>query len=55
MGMTANVDTEEKAARMNALRAKIHENNLEYWSEKFLSALVMEGSVAQRADEDFEI
>jgi hypothetical protein len=40
---------------MSALRAKVFTNNLDYWSEKFLSALVMERSLAQRADEDFEI
>jgi alpha,alpha-trehalose-phosphate synthase [UDP-forming] len=38
----------EKAARMSALRAKIHENNLEYWSGKFLSALASAGALADR-------
>jgi trehalose-6-phosphate synthase len=45
----------ERAERMNALRAKVFANNLEYWSEKFLSTLAMEGALAQGAGENFEI
>jgi trehalose 6-phosphate synthase/phosphatase len=45
----------EKAARMSALRAKIHENNLEYWSEKFLSALVPEAALADRAAKPYRV
>ena len=45
----------ERAERMHALRAKVFANNLEYWSEKFLGALAMEGALAHRVDEDFEI
>ena len=45
----------ERAERMNALRTKVFANNLEYWSEKFLSTLAMEGALAQGADENFEI
>ena len=45
----------ERAERMSALRAKVFANNLEYWSEKFLGALAMEGALAHRVDEDFEI
>ena len=45
----------ERAERMSALRAKVFANNLEYWSEKFLSALAREGALANRAGENFEI
>jgi trehalose-6-phosphate synthase len=45
----------EKAVRMSALRTKIHENNLEYWSEKFLSALAPEGALADRAAKTYQI
>ncbi len=38
----------EKAARMSALRAKIHENNLEYWSKQFLSILAPQGAPTHR-------
>jgi trehalose 6-phosphate synthase/phosphatase len=44
----------ERAERMSALRAKVFANNLEYWSEKFLSALAPEGALAHRADETFQ-
>jgi hypothetical protein len=40
---------------MSALRAKVIANNLEYWSEKFLSALAPEGALAHRADESIQI
>lgn len=45
----------EKAARMSALRAKIHENNLEYWSKQFLSALAPEGAPADRTAKTYQI
>jgi trehalose-6-phosphate synthase len=45
----------EKAARMSALRAKIHENNVEYWSEKFLNALAPEKVLADPAAETYQI
>jgi hypothetical protein len=37
------------------LRAKVFANNLEHWSETFLSALAPEGALAQRADESLQI
>jgi trehalose 6-phosphate synthase/phosphatase len=45
----------EQAERMNALRARVFANNLEYWSENFLSAFVPEGALAHRADESIQI
>jgi trehalose 6-phosphate synthase len=50
-----NMSASERVERMSALRAKVFTNNLDYWSEKFLRALVMEGALAQRTDEVFEI
>jgi trehalose 6-phosphate synthase/phosphatase len=40
---------EEKAARLFALRAKVHRNNLEHWSESFLDALTRERTLAAQA------
>jgi trehalose 6-phosphate synthase/phosphatase len=45
----------EKAARMSALRAKIHQNNLEYWSGKFLRALAPAGALADRTTKTDQI
>ena len=50
-----NMSMTERAARMSALRAKVFANNLEYWSEKFLSALAPEGALVHRADESTQI
>ena len=36
----------ERAARMRAMRAHVHRNNLERWSELFMSALLPERTVA---------
>jgi alpha,alpha-trehalose-phosphate synthase [UDP-forming] len=46
---------EEKATRIRAMRAKVHANNLEHWSEKFLGALVHEGMLAEQPAESFEV
>jgi trehalose 6-phosphate synthase len=46
---------EEKATRIRAMRAKVHENNLEHWSAKFLGALVHEGTLAEQPAESFEV
>jgi trehalose-6-phosphate synthase len=45
----------EMSATERAERMKVFENNLEYWSETFLSALASQEKLAHRADEDFEI
>ncbi len=37
---------EERAARLRKLRAQVHRNNLEHWSELFLDALLPERSLA---------
>jgi trehalose-6-phosphate synthase len=44
----------ERTERMSTLRAKVFANNLEYWSETFLSALALKRTLAHRADENFE-
>jgi alpha,alpha-trehalose-phosphate synthase [UDP-forming] len=41
----------EKAARMRAMRAKVHANNLERWSENFLSQLAPETTLAEGTKE----
>jgi len=46
---------EEKATRIRAMRAKVHANNLEHWSKKFLGALVREGTLAEQPAESFEV
>ena len=51
IGMSAIEQTE----RMRALRAKVFANNLENWSEMFLSALAVKGARAGSDDENFEI
>ena len=45
----------EKAARMSALRAKIHENNLEFWSKQFLSALAPDRARTDRTPKTYPI
>jgi trehalose-6-phosphate synthase len=45
------MSAEEKAARMAALRRKVHSNNLEHWSASFLSALDREGTLAETGGE----
>ena len=39
----------ERAARMRSMRTQVHRNNLEHWSEIFLSALLPERSFAAEA------
>jgi trehalose 6-phosphate synthase/phosphatase len=39
----------ERAARMRAMRAQVHRNNLEHWSELFLNALLPERNLAAEA------
>jgi len=39
----------ERAARMHAMRMQVHRNNLEHWSELFLSALLPERNFAAEA------
>jgi trehalose 6-phosphate synthase/phosphatase len=41
----------EQAERMRAMRAKINENNLEHWSDNFLTALNPEGLLADSSAE----
>jgi len=43
----------ERATRMRAMRAQIHRNNLEHWSEQFLSALLPERDFAAEASAGF--
>ena len=38
---------EERGARMAALRARVHGNNLERWSQNFLSALALQNSAGR--------
>jgi alpha,alpha-trehalose-phosphate synthase [UDP-forming] len=37
----------ERAARMNALRARVHGNNLEHWSQNFLGMLERRGALGR--------
>jgi trehalose 6-phosphate synthase/phosphatase len=39
----------ERTARMRAMRAQVHHNNLEHWSELFLNALLPERNLAAEA------
>ena len=39
----------ERASRMHAMRTQVHRNNLEHWSELFLSALLPERNFAAEA------
>jgi len=41
------------ASRMRAMRAQIRRNNLEHWSELFLSALLPERNFAAEASAGF--
>jgi trehalose 6-phosphate synthase/phosphatase len=43
----------ERASRMRAMRTQIHRNNLEHWSELFLSALLPERHFAAEASAGF--
>jgi trehalose 6-phosphate synthase/phosphatase len=43
----------ERASRMRAMRAQVHRNNLEHWSEIFLSALLPERNFAAEASAGF--
>jgi trehalose 6-phosphate synthase/phosphatase len=45
------MDAAEKATRMQAMRAKVHANNLERWSERFLAELAPETTLAEGAAE----
>jgi trehalose 6-phosphate synthase/phosphatase len=43
------MSAQERAARMRKLRAHVHRNNLEHWSELFLDALLPERTLAAQA------
>jgi trehalose 6-phosphate synthase/phosphatase len=45
----------EKAARLRALRAKVHSNNLDCWSESFLNTLTWERTIAAQVSASSEI
>ncbi|HKV54683.1 MAG TPA: trehalose-6-phosphate synthase [Candidatus Binataceae bacterium] len=45
------MDPDEKAERLRAMRAKVHANNLERWSERFLAELAPEGMLAEGTTE----
>lgn len=44
-----DMSAEERAARMRKMRAQVHRNNLEHWSELFLDALVPQRTLGAQA------